>query len=84
MAVIQKDIFSLYERFPDQKEALRSLHEKSDTFKTLCDDRQKCCEAIRYWERKEGGVALQRRQEYEMLVRDLEEEILEFLKDCPK
>jgi len=82
MAIIQTGIFSLYERFPDQKEAIRSLYEKSETFKTLCEDHQKCSEAICYWEQKEGNDAIQRRQEYETLIRDLEEEISECLKDC--
>ena len=84
MGIIQQGIFTLYERFPDQKKKIRALHASSETFKTLCDDHQKCCEAICYWERKEGDVAIQRRQEYDALIRDLEEEIQEFLKGCPK
>jgi len=84
MAIVQTGVFTLYERFPDQKEVIRSLFEKSETFKTLCEDHRKCCEAIRFWERKEGDVAPQRLQEYGALIRDLEEEIQAFMKDCPK
>jgi hypothetical protein len=83
MGIIQQGIFSLYERFPDQKEAIRDLYEKRETFKTLCQDHQKCCEAIRFWEHKEGEVALERRQEYEALMRDLEAEISDFLSGSP-
>jgi hypothetical protein len=84
MAIVQTGVFALHERFPDQKEVIRSLFEKSETFKTLCEDHRKCCGAIRYWDGKEGDVAFERRQEYEALLWDLEEEILEFLKDCPQ
>jgi len=82
MAIVQTGVFTLYERFPDQKEAIRSLYEKSETFKILCEDHRKCGEAICFWEQKEGDVAILRRQEYEALMRDLEEEISAFLKDC--
>lgn len=83
MAVIQNGIFTLNERFPDKIESIRSLRKKSETFRTLCDDHRKCCEAIDYWGRKDGSVAFQRWQEYDALVQDLEAEISELLKDCP-
>jgi type I restriction-modification system DNA methylase subunit len=83
MKIIKTGIFSLYERFPDQKKEIRTLHEKSETFKSLCEDHLKCCAAIWFWEHKEGDVAIQRRQEYEALIRDLEEEISEFLNGSP-
>ena len=64
MAIVQTGVFTLYERFPDQKKKIRALHESSETFKTLCEDHRKCRDAIRYWERKEGNVAFEHRQEY--------------------
>jgi hypothetical protein len=81
MTIVQTGIFSLYAAFPDKREAIRDLYEKSETFKTLCEDHRKCAEAIRYWKRKKGDVALERRQEYGALIQDLKEEISEFLKE---
>ena len=79
MAIIHSCIFNLFERFPEQREAIRSLFEYNRNFKSLCEDHHKCLEAIRYWKQSTSDEAPLRSQEYETLLRELEEDIMEIL-----
>jgi len=53
------------------------LYTGSQSFQTLCDDYQKCTEAVEYWRRSGQAQALERSREYEELKQGLEEEIKE-------
>ena len=79
MTIIHSSIFNLIERFPGQREAIKDLFEYSQAFKSLCKDHQKCLEAIRYWKQLTSDDAQLRIQEYENLLLELEEEIVEIL-----
>jgi hypothetical protein len=76
MTVIQPSLFSLFERFPNRKETVKTLFKNSESFQTLCEDYLKCAEALRHWSQSLDEDAPLRRREYEALLRELEEEIL--------
>ena len=68
-------------KFPDREETIKRLFKKNETFQTLCDDYRKCLEALKYWNQAESEEAPARRKEYESLLRDLGEEILQSLSE---
>jgi hypothetical protein len=79
MTVIQPSLFSLFERFPDRKDTVKTLFKSSESFQTLCEDYLKCNEALQHWNQSLDDDAPLRRREYEALLRELEEEILQIL-----
>jgi hypothetical protein len=79
MTVIQPGLYSLFERFPDRKQTIKALFEKSESFQTLCDDYRQCAEALQYWNRASDKDAPARTREYKALLRELEEEILQIV-----
>jgi len=79
MSVIQHSLFSLFERFPERKEAIRELFKTNEFFKTLCEDHRRCAEALQHWNQSAEISAPERRHEYQRLLKELEEEILQNL-----
>ncbi|BBO74831.1 hypothetical protein DSCW_22480 [Desulfosarcina widdelii] len=77
MSVIHPGLFLILERFPSEKDNLRRMYTRSQSFQTLCDDYQKCTEALAYWRQSGQDQALERSSEYEELKQGLEEEIKE-------
>lgn len=65
------------QRFPSEKDELRRMYTSSESFQTLCDDYQKCTEALVYWRQSGQDQALEREREYKELKQSLEEEIKE-------
>jgi hypothetical protein len=64
-------------RFPDLKKAAKRLFMESEPFRAMCEDSQRCSQALRHWEQSTSEEAPVRRKEYSLLLRDLEREILE-------
>jgi len=81
MPVIQTSLFSVMKRFPDHKDAVKKLFAESESFQTVCEDYRRCAEALRHWNRSTSEEAPARREEYEALLRGLEEEILQSLNE---
>jgi len=80
MSIIQRtSLCAVIERFPRRKTAVRQLFKENNSFQTLCEDYRKCAEALRYWSQSTSEEAVDRREEYAVLLRDLEAEILENL-----
>lgn len=77
MTIIQPGLFGLFKRFPDRKQTIKALFEKSESFQTLCDDYRQCDEALRHWSRSSDEDASARMREYKALLWELEEEILQ-------
>jgi uncharacterized protein YdcH (DUF465 family) len=77
MTVIQPSLFILFERFPEQKETIKALFKKNESFKTLCEDYNRCAKALQHWNQSLDEDALLRMREYEVLLQQLEEEILQ-------
>jgi predicted aminopeptidase len=63
--------------FPDHQEKIKRLFKRNETFQSLCEDYRQCFEALKYWNRSDSEKAPARREEYEALLRDLAEEILQ-------
>jgi len=70
---------SVIDRFPDFKGTITRLFRANENFQALCEDHQRCVEALRYWGRSEEEVAEVRRDEYSSILLDLETEILQRL-----
>jgi len=79
MSIIKPSLFLIFERFPDSKEAVKTLYRESEDFQSLCEDYRQCVLALRYWSRSPEDYAPSRRQEYTVLLRELEEEIVKVL-----
>ena len=77
MPVIETSLFSVIRRFPYLKKAAKRFFMESEPFRTMCEDFQRCSEALRHWEQSTSEEAPVRRKEYSLLLRDLEREILE-------
>lgn len=67
------------ERFPEYRSSLERLWSIDADFQNLCEEYQDCADAFRYWKESPADEASSRRSEYEVLLRDLEEEILCYL-----
>ena len=81
MTVIQPSLYILFERFPEQKETIKALFKKNESFKTLCEDYRLCRESLQHWNQSLDDDAPARMREYEALLRELEEEILQNVND---
>jgi len=77
MTVIQPSLFTLFDRFPERKETIKALFKKNESFKTLCEDYHRCAAALQHWNQFLDEDAPVRMREYETLLRELEEEILQ-------
>lgn len=80
MAVIIHPIIPiLIKRYPDKRKAIINLYNNSTTFQTVCEDYQKCGEALKHWLESTSDEALRRVPEYEELMQSLEAEITYYL-----
>ena len=79
MSIIESGLFFVFERFPDRKATVKALYRESEDFQSLCEDYRQCALALRYWSRSPEDYAPSRRQEYTILLRELEEEIVKVL-----
>jgi len=80
MPIIEPGLFLVIKRFPDHKEAVKGLYRESEDFQSLCEDYRQCAVALRYWSRSSEEHAPARRDEYTLLLQELEEELTRILK----
>ena len=76
MPVIPSSVLSVIKRFPEHTAVLQRLFKSDDEFLTLCDDYQMCKEALAYWSNSDSDQAPSRANEYQSLLKELENEIL--------
>jgi len=67
------------EQFSDRKPSIDLLMAEDPEFLALCEDYDACVDALRYWAKSEAPEAKTRVNEYRALVRELEEEVTQFL-----
>lgn len=79
MSVIHPSLFLVMKRFPDREDILRRMYLRNETFKSICEDYQKCEEALRYWSKSERAEAQERQREYLDLLYELNSEIQQSL-----
>ena len=72
---------SVLDRFPNHRDTVSRLGKDDETFRTLCNDYQRCKVALQHWTRSEEDGAEDRREEYEAVQKELEAEILRYLED---
>ena len=84
MGVIKTEIFKLLEQYPEHREMIRYLFGVNKDFKALCEDLHKCREAMEYWSHSRSADARLRTEEYLALKSELEEEIIQFMKNSGK
>jgi hypothetical protein len=77
--VVQTGLFSVLKRFPKHKDNAKRLFKESESFQTMCEDYLKCVKALDHWNQSGMDIAPLRREEYSVLMQELEEEILEEL-----
>ena len=77
MTVIQPSLFILFDRFPERKETIKALFKNNESFRTLCEDYCRCADTLKYWNHSLDEDAPARMREYKILLRELEEEILQ-------
>ena len=81
MPVVRTSLPIVLSRFPDHEDKIKRLFRKNETFRSLCEDYRQCSEALHYWSLSSSEEAPVRREEYEMLIQDLSEEILQTLRE---
>ena len=76
MPVIPSSVFLVIKKFPEHKGEIQRLFKSDDEFLTLCDDYRMCKEALAYWNISDSDQAPLRVNEYQLLLKELENEIL--------
>jgi len=66
----------ILKRFPEKSGSLALLIAEDPEFLALCEDYEACVKALRYWVDSNEPEAATRINEYNSLVRELEEEIV--------
>ena len=79
MSIIQTSVFSVVKRFPDRKDTVIRLFNKSENFQSMCEDYRRCAEALQHWNESASDEGPARREDYAALLRDLEAKILQSL-----
>ena len=64
---------------PASASAITAEFERSESFRSLCEDFQVCVEAVSRWQHKEGPAAAERWREYAESLAELEQEIRSWL-----
>jgi len=68
-------------RFPGHRESLERLYVKSESFRSLCDDIRECLAGLETWSQSMAEEAPAYRKEFAALLHELEEELLEDVKN---
>jgi len=71
----------IVERFPEERQALRRLHEASQSIQSLCNDYLECRAALRDWRQSTAEEAPVWRAEYTQLLLELEQEVRQYLEN---
>ena len=67
------------ERFPDKRDSIDRLMAEDPEFLALCEDHDACVNALQYWANSKDPEAEIRVNEYRVIARELEEEVVKTL-----
>ena len=81
MTIIKSSVFLVLEKFPDRAGDVKRLYKESQDFQTICEDYQKCTEALHHWNQSHEKEAPIRRREYAQLFQELMDEICLYLNE---
>ena len=72
-------VSSVVERFKHRAEVIEAAFKQSHDFRILAKDHESCSRALDRWNRAESAIAVQRREEYAVLLAELDHEIQDWL-----
>lgn len=81
MKITEISPYTVMERFPVHQEKVKHLFKIDRNFQVLCSDYRLCVNALRFWTKAAIREAPQRRIEYEALQTELENEILQNIRN---
>jgi uncharacterized protein YdcH (DUF465 family) len=76
---MDEKMYHLRKSFPDECETIAFLMAEDPEFRTICEDYNDCVQVCDYWNRSKAPEAETRVHEYRNLIKELENEIVEFL-----
>ena len=79
MDLYSVEVSEIANLFPEYKNKIIRLCNDSNTFRQVCTDYLKCAATLEYWEQSTMEQAVERRQEYEAFLADLEYEMKQML-----
>lgn len=79
MVVVQKSLFTVSKHFFTHRPLIQLLFYHSAVFRETCMDYHKCSKALNYWSNLSSQEASFRKQEYSVLLQELEQEIVQSL-----
>ncbi len=82
--VIKPGIFAVIKLLPDHAQSIKRLNKESELFRDLCESYQKCVEALKHWNASNLEEASERREEYAMLLSEIEADIAQQINDFDK
>ena len=68
------------QRFPNKKHGIDLLMTEDPEFLALCEDYDACVNALQHWAQSKAPEAEHRVIEYHTLIKELEEEISQYLR----
>ena len=77
--LIRPGFSQLLKRFPEYHDAVCILLMKNRLFNEICLDYEQCCKALRRWQTQNSEESKLRTAEYEEILHDLDQEILQYL-----
>ena len=82
--VIKPGIFAVIKLLPDHEKSIKRLFKESELFRDLCENYQKCAEALQHWNASNLEEASARREEYTTLLWEIEADIVQEINDFNK
>ena len=76
---MKDNLIPIREQFPDNAAAIDLFIAEDSDFASLCEDHDDCVAALRYWAESQESEAETRISEYRLLIKELREEIIQFL-----
>jgi hypothetical protein len=76
-----RSIGCVLNRFPEHRPSLERLWQIDASFQSLCDEYEDCTMALEYWRESASTEAPIFREEYAVLIKQLEEEVISYLQD---
>lgn len=78
-ATRKRGLARLMLRWPDRRAALKERFVNDPSVSELCEAYETACEAIAYWARSPSEIANERSEEYRLIARETEQDILRLI-----